>query len=408
MKPIILLIAYYFPPDNAIGGARPFRFYKYLKRLGYECHVFTAAGLEGKGIAPDVHYIPDPLKLRPRQGLAWQAERVSWKFLLRGMHVLGWSQAAFKASQEFISQRKGERLIIISSSPPLGTHIAAWRLAKKFRIHWIADFRDPIHNAGSGDRALLESIIAPRLEQKILRTASAVLANTDAMRNHWVANDGSLSEKTHVLWNGFDAEDVISLTPVPTRMLKIWSHVGELYEGRDIRPILFAVDRLRNSGRLPSDQLKLVQVGYTEPECLPGETFINEATKQGWLELRKSIPAAEARNLALDSDGLLLIQPQTAIQVPGKLFDYLRLGRPIFAYVVRNSPVEHILQRAGIPYECIYPESTPREIEDRLVAFWEGLSSQIFSPNSWFDSTFEASRQAEVLARIIIDTVGIS
>ena len=40
---LVVLIAYHFPPDNAIGGARPWRFYKYLKRLGYECHVLTAA-----------------------------------------------------------------------------------------------------------------------------------------------------------------------------------------------------------------------------------------------------------------------------------------------------------------------------------------------------------------------------
>ena len=39
MQPAILLIAYHFPPSNAVGGARLFRFYKYLKRLGYDCRV---------------------------------------------------------------------------------------------------------------------------------------------------------------------------------------------------------------------------------------------------------------------------------------------------------------------------------------------------------------------------------
>ena len=27
-NPVVLLIVYHFPPDNEIGGARPFRFYK--------------------------------------------------------------------------------------------------------------------------------------------------------------------------------------------------------------------------------------------------------------------------------------------------------------------------------------------------------------------------------------------
>src|SRR4051794_15550419 len=41
-KPVLLL-AYHFPPDNASGSARPFRFYKYLPEYGYEPHVITAS-----------------------------------------------------------------------------------------------------------------------------------------------------------------------------------------------------------------------------------------------------------------------------------------------------------------------------------------------------------------------------
>jgi len=401
MKPAVLLIAYYFPPDNAIGGARPFRFYKYLKRLGYECHVLTAAAPQGQGTAPDVQFIPDPLKLYPRQGLAWQAERVSWKFLLRGMHVLGWSHAAYQAGREWLEQHPGRRVIVLSTSPPLGTHLAAWRLARKFKQKWIADFRDPIYSLAAGERAPFENILAPRLERRILRAANGVLANTDSMQKSWIARMPDLKDNIHVLWNGFDAEDVIHPTPMPVRNCKIWSHSGELYEGRDMRPLLHAVERLRESGRLPKSQLKVLQVGYTEAKCLPNEKFLEEAQKQGWLELRAPIPASEARSLALDSDGLLLIQPQTAVQVPGKLFEYLRLGRPILAYVVKDSPVEHILQQAGVPYDCFYPESTPQEIEEKLVTFWERLSPEPVFPNDWFTSTFEASRQAEALERII-------
>ena len=42
-KAYIIMIAYYFPPDSGIGGIRPFRFYKYLRTLGYECIVITAS-----------------------------------------------------------------------------------------------------------------------------------------------------------------------------------------------------------------------------------------------------------------------------------------------------------------------------------------------------------------------------
>ena len=45
-KPVLLL-AYHFPPDNASGSARPFRFYKYLPEYGYEPHVITASPQTG-------------------------------------------------------------------------------------------------------------------------------------------------------------------------------------------------------------------------------------------------------------------------------------------------------------------------------------------------------------------------
>jgi glycosyltransferase involved in cell wall biosynthesis/O-antigen/teichoic acid export membrane protein len=73
--PLVLIIAYHFPPDNAIGGARPHRFYKYLKRLGYECHVITAAQQE-TDTAADIQFVADPVRTHPGQGIAWQAERI--------------------------------------------------------------------------------------------------------------------------------------------------------------------------------------------------------------------------------------------------------------------------------------------------------------------------------------------
>jgi len=403
MKPIVLLIAYYFPPDSAIGGARPYRFYKYLKRLGYECHVITAADGE---VAPDVHRVADPLKTHPKQGLAWQMERVTWKFLYRGMTVWGWSSAAIQEGRKFLAERKGKSVVILSTSPPLGTHAAASNLAREFGRAWIADFRDPIYGPG-GDRAPFEKIFAPRIERKFLAKAGMVLANTDAVRDLWVARDPALKEKIQVLWNGFDPEDAIHPEALPARDAKVWSHVGELYGGRDIRPLLYAVERLRRDGRLP-EQLKIQQVGVAEAECLPDADFLRKATKAGWLEMRDAVPAAQARRAALDSDGLWLIQPQSAVQVPGKLFEYLRMGRPIFAYVVRDSPVERILRQAGVPYECAYPESGGAEIEARLVSFWGKLRGEPYAPNSWFYSTFEASRQAETLAGIIDGQRGVS
>jgi len=265
---------------------------------------------------------------------------------------------------------------------------------------WIADFRDPIDRL-PGYEAVFGGVVAPRLERMILKRARLVLANTDSMRDTFISRCADVHPNVQLLWNGFDPEDVIRPYSLSARECKVLSHVGALYGGRNIRPLLYAVAHLIETGGLSGSRIKLRQVGEVDRGELPEETFLCKAQANGWLELRDSVPAAEARSIALDSDGLLLIQPHTAIQVPGKLFEYLRMGRPILAFVVRGSPVERILARAGVPYECIYRENTPEEIERHLLSFLGKLNGQPVAPSAWFRQSFEASRQTEVLDGLI-------
>ena len=112
--------------------------------------------------------------------------------------------------------------------------------------------------------------------------------------------------------------------------------MGELYGGRDIRPILLAVARLLESDRLQRNSIFVRQIGVANKEDLPDPKLLRVAQAAGWFEVLRAHAATRARSMTLDSDGLLLIQPQTAVQVPAKLFEYLRMGRPILAYVVRD------------------------------------------------------------------------
>ena len=64
------------------------------------------------------------------------------------------------------------------------------------------------------------------------------------------------------------------------------------------------------------------------------------------------------------------------------------MGRPILAYVVRDSPVERILGKAGVPFECIYPEHPPEEMDRRLLSFIARLGGRPVGPAQWFEDTF--------------------
>src|ERR1035437_9339601 len=56
--PDVILLAYYFPPDSTIGAARPYRFYKHLKKAGRRCWVVTASQ-QPPNAPPDVLFVLD-------------------------------------------------------------------------------------------------------------------------------------------------------------------------------------------------------------------------------------------------------------------------------------------------------------------------------------------------------------
>ncbi len=407
----LILIAYHFPPEPVIGAARPYRFYKYLKRLGFRLHVITASPQTGANQA-DVQYIPDPF-LSPQRGagwkrqqdwrneLGWQAERAIRKLLLPGVLGMRWAYAVAAAAKRVLQAHP--KALVLSTSPPFGTHYAAWRIAKANRVPWIADFRDPFGGVSlaMGGLNYFQKRLFNWLEKRVIRSADLVIANTDSIASEWSREHPSRADKIHLIWNGFDAEKPMVPLPLPDRSYKLLSHVGELYAGRTVTPVLEAISRLVYNQRLRARDIRVAIIGPAKASALPDEETLRFCQDQGWLDLSPdAIPQEKARQITQTSDGLLLIQPQSAVQVPGKLFEYLQIGRPILAFVMHDSPVERILEKSGVPYRCVYPDSDPLEMERTIREFF-ALPAEAVNPSEWFRENFRAENQAAELARLI-------
>jgi glycosyltransferase involved in cell wall biosynthesis len=398
---IVVMFAYHFPPENVIGGLRPFYFYKYLSRMGYRCRVITAAD---PGCVPeaDCEYIPDPFITRPRDGLGWQLERAVRKLLIPAVTGFRWSLLASRAAHAFLFSNPGAEITIYSTFPPLGAHFAALLLIRKKRLNWIADSRDPLgDNPSHIGLTSFQQGLYRWLERLILKKADIVIVNTDAAAEKLKNAYPKYQARVHLIWNGFDPEDQIEERPLPLRASRVFSHTGELYGGRTITPLLNSISRLINSGQLTADSIRIRLIGPFKRDSVPDTGFLRRASEQGWLELvAEQVPRQEARRIAQDSDGLLLVQPQSAVQVPGKLFEYLRLGRPVLAFILPGTPIERILSQSGVPYRCVYADSSPQEMDSAVMSFI-GLQSDACQANSWFREQFDAQRQTEALDVLI-------
>jgi hypothetical protein len=102
-------------------------------------------------------------------------------------------------------------------------------------------------------------------------------------------------------------------------------------------------------------------------------------------------------------DFLLLLDihdGEESVQVPGKLFDYMRVERPILAFTSKGSPTESILVNSAIDHATIYRTDEPEAI-DRKVAEFLKRGPRTTRPNDWFWSNFDGVSQTGQLASVI-------
>lgn len=403
----VLIIAYHFPPENTVGALRPYRFFKYLKRLGYRCHVITAS--EQASSCADVTFIRDPsrdfLEFGHRNGpLPYQVqiERFVRKIFLPGHLGTTWSRAAATACNQIIDRDRETRTVLFSTYPPFGAHLAGLQIARRKKIPWIADFRDPM----ALDPMLYK---VPPLcrktlsftERSIIRRASCILVTVNSARDAYGGRYPWAREKFEVIWNGFDPETQPSAKPPCNRSVKVLIHAGSLYYGRNANVVIESVGRLRKRSSVPAKSLLIRLVGEATSETGIDEESYTRAIEEGWLEMPKGwMSQPDALRMTEEADALLLLQPQSKVQVPGKLFEYICIGRPILATVPPQSAVEWVLAHSGVPYTCVYTTDSPEQQDSKIERFLQ-LDNAPTAASNWFRQHFDVEQQTRELAGII-------
>jgi glycosyltransferase involved in cell wall biosynthesis len=404
-KPHVILIAYHFPPGPEIGAVRPFRFHKYLTRMGYRCHVITAS--PQTAASNDVIFLPDELR-EVWEGTGGQQKsfRAYQELLVRKIAFPGhigimWSLGAAARCHELLRRHPGEKFVVFSTYPPLGVIPAGLMAYLRDRLPWIADFRDPL-GVGLGDEftSANQRFWNHQLEARVFRQASAVIANVEGAAEMWRKLYPRAARKLHVIPNGFDPEDAPRAREIPPGSQKLIVHAGGLYHGRNPNLIVEALARLRASTLMEATTAKILLVGSIDAKTGLNQALCEQGQREGWLELRPPVTRGESQRLMEEADALLLVQPQSDVQVPGKLFEYICIGRPVLALVPRNSAVEEILRKSGIPNVCVYADDGAQDADRKLMEFLR-LPNTPRNASDWFRANFNAEEQTKRLAEII-------
>lgn len=398
MKPPIVILAYYYPPDPQSAAARPHRLAKYLERLGHPVWVLSAGNRKEPQVEGNVHRLRGGAVRNMKQDFACYVERLLRRTAF--VHDQGgtWIPRTVSYVRRWIGE--GPKPVIFSTAPPAPTNVAGLCMKKRYGIRWIADFQDPM-TSNLFRPGRMSALFDPIMERLIFRNADIVIANTDTTADLQRRRYPQEAHKVHVVWNGFDPEEALTPMPIPLRDHRVMAHVGAIYGVRSPDLLLESIKRLLAQGELKAGELRVRLVGMmTEPAR--ESPVLKELVARGCLELNAGVPRKEAQRIMATSDYLLLLDVTTdriGLQVPAKLFEYVRVGRPVLACTVRNSPVDRILSRSGIRYTGLYSDAPAGETDRRLVEFLR-IATAPMEPSQWFREAFDARAQAEYVSAL--------
>ena len=348
----LLMIVPFFPPMGGGGVFRPLSFVRYLPQHGW-CTTVVAPQGDAFWIRDESLLDAIPAECRVVRTATWSGQRVvvAWRggksagatrssrgfgrarrlgsAVLMPDTYIGWYPFALRAA---LREAKVNRFdAVYSTSPPETSHLVGQRVQARTRLPWLADFRDPWMNLRLLDPpSALHERFHRALEASVCMHANVVVVAT---RWHESVLKGAYpSARVERIPNGFDGDEVRSVATLePPRAPMRFVHAGMLTQKRTAAVFLEALARFFERRPEARGDVRVDLVGAREDE---NERAVARLGLSDVVELRATIPHREAVRTERLAHVLLLIKHADSRYdglVPGKLYEYLGLARPVLA-----------------------------------------------------------------------------
>ena len=343
----ILLITYHFPPSAASGTFRLLGFARHLPAFGWQPLVVAPPSLPWEPIDPHLlEQVPDETIVRqvPYPAAAPKLLRVLAQNAI-------WLPRAGFACRRMIAEQRPE--VILTSGPPHCVHLLGHYLKRWTGLPWVADFRDPWISDGTAKTLGWMQRRTLSWERRVFQSADVILANAPNACRMFQDVYPLQCDKIVTLTNGFDPRPWApplaghaSRGPAIHRLL----HAGEIYAGRDPRPLFESLAALNAEA---PDAYRLDVLGRNEID-------IDAMLRQnGWIDFVHVLGQCGYQE-SLDAMGqadilVLFDSPGRKIGVPAKLYEYLGAGRPILALAEHDGDVAGILRESGVLHRIACP-----------------------------------------------------
>lgn len=413
----LLVLSYYWLPDEGTGSYRIAKFVKYLLKRGWKITVLTASQDprnevslipnlrvvrtassaqmgQGKKVNPSIFYAADQ---------NWRTRLKVWfrlNVIIPDAKIL-WYLKAVPIGLKLAKETKFNALL--STAPPPSTSLIARRIANKAGLPWLSDFRDPwteiyyYEDFPQGQRA---KKINKRMEANCLADAQAVVC---VNKGFFPPQEAASPEKFHYISNGFDPDDFRPVMADAKANDKFTiRYIGSFKMNQVCKGLL---NFIKHFPQELETKVRFEFIGKVDPlveqvleQHLPKMV---ERNYLGFLEHAKAVKLMQSADLLL-----LLIgtAARSKLVFSTKLFEYLKSCRPCLAFGHHGGAAHQIINQCKGGYFSDHESyrGALAYVQARLEDFSKGIPPQGADTQSLDRFNFEnLSLELEVILKRI-------
>lgn len=370
----VLIITYHWPPSGGISVLRCLKIAKYLRSFGWEPIIYKPKNAQyeftdstnnkdiPEGITILEHPIIEPFnafkkmsgrKADDSQNPVYVRDRkqklvdklaiwVRANFFIPDARSL-WINPSVRYLSKYLKENKIDA--IFSDGPPHTNTAIASKLVKKFNIPWLADFQDPWTQVDYykmfpiGKRAHRKH---SRMEQETFTRAKKITIASPS----WAKDLEDIgANNVSPIFYGYDEDDYAKINVKDDAFFSI-VHAGLLGMDRSPDTLIKALSDIKKENPEFGEKLKIRLAGLVDYSIIQS---MEKAGLKDNLEYVGKRNRSEAIDLIFNGKILLLpLNKADNVQgrIPGKLFELLRVNKPILCLGPNTSDSSLIIKNA--------------------------------------------------------------
>lgn len=358
----VLILAYDFPPYVSVGGLRPYHWYKNFRKFGLDPVVVTRQWGNTFGSALDyvapgvseqvlmeetefgkVLYCPYHPSLSHRLLLKYGDTRFKmvrkclsgFYEILQYLLPIGTKRELYIAAFDYLSKNKVD--VIIATGEPFVLFHYAKRLSKRFKVPWVADYRDPWSNPWRKKNGLYHKF-NQWVEKRTVGSAS-LISTVSTFVERQIRQQVPMGNFC-IAPNGYD-EEVLATLHASKQNAEVFqmAFVGTIYDWHPLEITLKTLNAWEHSN--PQRKFELHFYGTNRREEILQMVTNRFPLLNGRIKVHPKISNQQLLERLSEHSALLLFNYYAFMGT--KIYDYLALKRTIL-FCFSNDPGAQVLK----------------------------------------------------------------